>query len=231
MPDAEGRNVSSTEREGEQRGGLREAQRRFTRQHILDAAMDVFLERGYIASTVEDIIERAGTSRPTFYAHFRSKSHLLVELGHAQAPEIQDRYRQLDEALHAGSWEALRDWFAAGIDWSARYGALMSIWEQAAAVEPDRGEERRELMRTFPDCMPRYLALWAGDRQEEARLRIVLLSVQLGRFFAHRPPRDMAPADRAFAADVLANIWFGGLTGYPRTDASADVADELTTDH
>jgi AcrR family transcriptional regulator len=216
MPKAKGVTPPlSNEKPKRPRGGLREAQRRFTRQHILDAAIDVFLERGYIPSTVEDIIERAGTSRPTFYAHFRSKSDVLVELGASQAPEIQDHYRELDEALHAGSWEALRDWFAARLEWSARYGALTSIWEQAAAVEPEREEQRKELLRSFPNCMPRYLARWPEDRRDEAELRILLMSLQLARFFVYSPPRELVDADRAFIADVLTNVWYDGLAPRP----------------
>ena len=204
----------------QQRSGLREAQRRFTRQHILDAAIDVFLERGYIASSVEDIIERAGTSRPTFYAHFRSKSDVLTVLGDAQGPAIQDSYRELDGALFAGSWEALRDWFAAKLEWSARHGALMAVWEEAAAIEPEREAQRKASLKAFPDRMPRYLARWPKEREDEARLRILLMSVQLGRLFAHRPPRVMSAEDRTFVAEVMANVWFDALTEAPAKSRS-----------
>src|SRR6516164_4168741 len=122
------------------RTGLRAAQRRFTRQHILEAATDVFVQRGYIAATVEDIIERAGTSRRTFYAHFRSKADVLVELGRGLLPEIKANYSRLDAALQTESPEPLRDWFLTIIDWAARYGGLVPVWQEAAAVEPAQEE-------------------------------------------------------------------------------------------
>jgi AcrR family transcriptional regulator len=202
---------SRTGRTGQQRGGLREAQRRFTRQHILDAAVEVFVEQGYIATTVEDIIERAGTSRGTFYAHFRSKTDVIVELSAALAPDIQDTFRRLDEALLEGSWEALRGWFVTSIESGVQYGGLMPVWEQAAATEAEHRAKGDEFIQSLPDSMPQYLARWPKDRQQEARSRIVLLDLQIDRFFSHSPPRHMDPAERAFVADVLTNIWYEAL--------------------
>lgn len=210
----------------QRRDGLREAQRRFTRQHILDAAIDVFLERGYIISTVEDIIERAGTSRRTFYAHFRSKADVLVEAGARLIPEIQEHYRALDEALLDGSWEALRDWFAASIDWRARHGALVSVWEEAATVEPAQQTNSRQVIEGFPDLMPHYLARWPRDREREARLRIVLLNLQVAGYYNHTPPRDMDAHARALAADVFANMWYHALRA-PSGDPSQRSSERL----
>jgi AcrR family transcriptional regulator len=48
-----------------------------SRQHIEDAASELFLERGYAATTVEQITQRAGTSRATFFNYFEAKSDLL----------------------------------------------------------------------------------------------------------------------------------------------------------
>jgi AcrR family transcriptional regulator len=198
-----------------QQEGLREAQRRFTRQHILDAAVSTFLERGYIASTVEDIIERAGTSRRTFYAHFRSKVDVLVEAGESILPEIQEHFSELDEALLAGSREALRDWFAASLDWRARHGALLSVWEEASAVEPAQEEASREAIEGFPDLMPNYLARWPKDLHEEARLRVVLLNLQTAGYYKHSPPDEMDADARDLAAETLTNIWHGSLQPPP----------------
>jgi AcrR family transcriptional regulator len=207
--------VERAQKSGQQRGGLREAQRRFTRQHILDAAVEVFVEQGYTATTVEDIIERAGTSRGTFYAHFRSKTDVIVELSMAVLPEIQDSYRRLDEVLVDGSWDALRGWLASTIEWCVRYGGLMPVWEQAAATEAEHRAKGDQVVQSLPDLMPRYLARWPKGRRDEARLRIVLLDLQLDRFFAHSPPRFMDAAEREFVADVLTNIWYESLKPPP----------------
>jgi AcrR family transcriptional regulator len=46
------------------------------RQKLMDAAMDLFIERGYKTPTVEMITERAGTSVGTFYLYFRGKHEI-----------------------------------------------------------------------------------------------------------------------------------------------------------
>lgn len=47
---------------------------------LLDAARDAFETRGYRATTVADIVERAGTARGTFYLYFRNKEAVFYEL-------------------------------------------------------------------------------------------------------------------------------------------------------
>ena len=48
-----------------------------SRQLIEDAAAELFIERGYAATTVEAITQRAGASRATFFNYFEAKSDLL----------------------------------------------------------------------------------------------------------------------------------------------------------
>jgi AcrR family transcriptional regulator len=47
---------------------------------IEEAAARLFAERGYTATTVEDIVAAAGVSKPMLYRHFESKKELQVKL-------------------------------------------------------------------------------------------------------------------------------------------------------
>lgn len=51
-----------------------------TRQRILDAAVQVFLERGFQRSAMQDVAERAGVTRGAVYWHFRNQLDLLEAL-------------------------------------------------------------------------------------------------------------------------------------------------------
>ncbi|MCU0484230.1 MAG: TetR/AcrR family transcriptional regulator [Chloroflexi bacterium] len=53
------------------------ARRRATRERVLDAAREVFAERGIIGGTVEEICERAGFTRGAFYSNFADKEDIL----------------------------------------------------------------------------------------------------------------------------------------------------------
>ena len=63
------------------------ARRGRTRNRLLDAAVDVFAERGIDGATVELICERAGFSRGAFYSNFATKEELLF----ATAEHVQQR--------------------------------------------------------------------------------------------------------------------------------------------
>ncbi|WP_107647193.1 TetR/AcrR family transcriptional regulator, partial [Acinetobacter baumannii] len=58
----------------------REQSRDQTRERLLKAAHRIFMKKGYVAASVEDIAAAAGYTRGAFYSNFRSKSDLLLEL-------------------------------------------------------------------------------------------------------------------------------------------------------
>ena len=51
-----------------------------TRQRILDAATEVFSEKGYHGAAVDDIVKASQTSKGSFYFHFPSKQDIFFSL-------------------------------------------------------------------------------------------------------------------------------------------------------
>ena len=58
------------------------------REEILRAALDVFAERGYHGSSIDDIARAAGISKALIYEHFTSKEELHVRLLEENADEL-----------------------------------------------------------------------------------------------------------------------------------------------
>lgn len=56
---------------------LRQGQAEATRRLVLDAARELFVAQGYVATTMDQIAERAGVSRPTVFRAFGNKQTLL----------------------------------------------------------------------------------------------------------------------------------------------------------
>jgi len=50
------------------------------RRHLEDVAAQLFAEQGYAATTVDQIVDRAGVSKPALYRHFESKKDLYLTL-------------------------------------------------------------------------------------------------------------------------------------------------------
>jgi AcrR family transcriptional regulator len=57
-----------------------ERRKQALREEILEAAFDVFAERGYHEAGVADIAERVGIGHSTFYRHFESKRDILNQV-------------------------------------------------------------------------------------------------------------------------------------------------------
>lgn len=63
-----------------------------TREAILDAALEVFLQKGFAASTLEDIAKAAKVTRGALYWHFKGKLDIYEQL--------YRRERQPNEAIN-----------------------------------------------------------------------------------------------------------------------------------
>lgn len=64
---------------------------------IMEAAWDLFQQKGYTATTVKEIIEHAGTSKGGFYYYFTAKDELLNSLYHFFDREYERYYRGMDK--------------------------------------------------------------------------------------------------------------------------------------
>src|SRR5262249_30195989 len=61
------------------------------RQAILDAALDVFAERGFEAARLEDVAARAGVAKGTLYLYFDDKEALFEEVVRTAVSPILER--------------------------------------------------------------------------------------------------------------------------------------------
>jgi len=68
--------------------GRRERRRVETRERIFRAALKLFAERGFTATTVEAITEVADVGKGTFFNYFPSKEHVLGAFGALQAGKV-----------------------------------------------------------------------------------------------------------------------------------------------
>ena len=73
-------------------GAIQAASRRLTaeqrRQQLVAVALELFARRGYRATTMDDIAEAAGVTKPLLYQHFSSKRALYLELVDSIAQDL-----------------------------------------------------------------------------------------------------------------------------------------------
>lgn len=65
-----------------------------THHALHDAMVALCLEVGYRSVTIDQLVERAGITRATFYTHFRDKEHLLAAIAAQVVADVLDRFEQ-----------------------------------------------------------------------------------------------------------------------------------------
>jgi len=99
---------------------------RRARDGILDAALTLFAENGYEATTVDEIARRAGVAVGGFYLHFRSKRQVLLVLMDLLLVELDSRHGSHDDTTR------LQDRLSMSLRFDSPYAGVYRAWREAA---------------------------------------------------------------------------------------------------
>ncbi|MGX7827241.1 TetR/AcrR family transcriptional regulator [Actinokineospora sp. 24-640] len=186
-------------------------------RQMMAVAEEIFAERGYLATSVDDIAERCGVSKPMIYEYFGSKEGLLVaciraartELARATTEAVVGA-RTAEEALRRGVTAFFRFTDSHRRAWSLMLRGAAAAAGPAAAEEIEAGRQEQveidiALFRAFvPDAPPVLL---------EAAAQIVVGACErLSLWYVNQD--DSVSADEA-AGYLLTSLWDGlsGLIG------------------
>ena len=152
---------------------------------IWDAATDLFAEKGYDETTVDEIADRAGVSRRSFFRYFSSKSDLM-------ASGIMDYGTFLSEAVRAcppGS--SVSD---------VVHRAVLQVAQQCTA----RSHTRRvmQIVARYPAAKEAL-----NSRAPELRKRVEAAFASRGRAFRRLPPGVLTDLTLAIL-DAVFHFWF-----------------------
>ncbi|HET6759013.1 MAG TPA: helix-turn-helix domain-containing protein [Propionibacteriaceae bacterium] len=148
---------------------VRDEQAVRTRGRILDAASELFLERGYARTTMKDIAERADVARDTVHAIFGNKARVLTALidvrlvpdaGVDNITQRPDALAIKDEPDQRKQIELFAN-FIAGISPGIR--PVFEILRTASAVEPEMAKVFEEMDRYRMINMQTYVK-WIAAR-------------------------------------------------------------------
>ena len=124
------------------RSPLRDEQAAATRRRIVDAGRDLFIERGYAATTIDAIAERADVSRKTVFTAVGGKAAVLKlafdwslagddePVPIADRPEVRRMMQGTDPAVVLARWVAMNAAIA------GRVAALHHVLVVAADTDP-----------------------------------------------------------------------------------------------
>lgn len=141
-----------------------------TRRRIVEAAADLFHQRGVRGTSPDDILRAAGVGKGQFYYYFRGKADLVHAVLSAHHDAIEGDCGPIPHALQ--TWDDLEAWFLAHVELQAR--SQMTRGCPFGGVGNELGDDD-ELLRLDVDrifvAVERRLARLFLVEQLEGRLR------------------------------------------------------------
>jgi len=152
--------------------GLRERKKQRTREAIVEAAFELFEERGFEGTTVAEIAERAEIAPRTFFAYFPTKDDVVFH-------DFEERYAQAETWLRerepgTNAFDALR----AGVEESLEAPDAAHLREKQCRVRMVRESESlaahdQFLMRKFAGLVGEAVADDLGVPPDDVGPRLV----------------------------------------------------------
>src|SRR5690606_27193523 len=119
---------------------LRSQLKQLTRERLVSAAVELFAEKGYRATSVADIAAAAGTTATTFYRYFPTKSDIARLLQDRINVEVKKTLDALDE-IKRPTRAAIREWVDQyGQMWQRMHVLCDAYWE-ATSTDPKLAAE------------------------------------------------------------------------------------------
>lgn len=142
----------------------RERKKERTRAQIYDAAMELFLARGYAAVTIEDICDAADVARGTFFLHFPTKDALLGEYGRQALAELAVL---VDAGKQDGAAETLARALQFLAERSTRHADVVRLVVRETALSPTAVGETTAAGRDLTELFA--IIIRRGQRAGELR--------------------------------------------------------------
>lgn len=185
---------------------MRDRHRIMTRDHIMTAALEAFAERGYVSTTIDHIVQRAGIGRATFYLHFDSKAGVLRELRNTRMTRWSDQ----DHPRGGRSGRpSVRSFIEKVVDFYTSAPELYTALHQARAADPEFAEAHRATMEANvidwvrTDAMP-------GATEAQLRLAIAMMYTMVDSFM-HLWLVDGWPLEREAAIEAMTDALYSTM--------------------
>ncbi len=183
------------------------------REQLLDVALEVFARSGYHETSMNDVADAAGVTKPVLYQHFESKRELyqalLDEVGARMLGTIVDG---TSDAIDGRSRTELG--FRAYFRWVAEdHAAFMLLYGGASRLDPDFN---RAVRRVTSGMALAIAPLIEADIDDEHRLTLAHALVGLAEGASRRLVERGVDFDPDVVARQVSDLAWAGLRGIHR---------------
>ncbi|MDT7785966.1 MAG: hypothetical protein QOF58_4385 [Pseudonocardiales bacterium] len=182
--------------------GRRERKKLQTRQSIADAALELFMARGFDDVGVKEIADRADVSVTTLFKHFPSKESLLFDEDEEQESALLGAVR--DRLAGKSIPQALRDHFVSAAKGHADHPLFVDFQRLVRTTPALRAYAHRMWMR-HQEALARVIAADIGAPEDDVRcVALARFALEARDVIFDRPDRERA-ADEVFG--LLEHGW------------------------
>ena len=190
------------------------------RRQLLDAALEVFVARGYHAAAMDEIADRAGVSKPVLYQHFPGKQELYLAL-------LDESVDRLIESVAAAlrstvdNRQRVNATFAAYYEYIAEHtGTFRLVFESDLTSEPAVRERLDAADQRCADMISQVIKEDAGLADDEAHLLSIGL-LGMAQVSARYWLNTVGTIPREAAEQLVARLAWRGISGWPRATDQA----------
>jgi AcrR family transcriptional regulator len=157
--------------------GLAARKKERTRRQLAEAAAELFYERGYAATTVDDIVAAVDVSPRTFFRYFPTKEDLVVALGTTSLDLFLGalRSRPVEESLQVAVGAAIEESLAPGWEDTTKVRSFLNLLRETPALRARWLEEAYGIR----DQMAEILAARTGTNASDLRNLITAGAITL----------------------------------------------------
>jgi AcrR family transcriptional regulator len=177
---------------------LRQAQRDLTRSRIKNAARDLFYEKHYDSTTMDEIAAAAGLRRSTLYLHYKDKSEILADVVGDYTPRAQAVLATLPGS--APSVEQIKRWIRKVVTFVEKERVPLSIILEMRRDRDYSGALdalTSDLLTALGENNPAFRDAATANANPQQRARALLLFQELTftcELFLFRPKDDLSKA-------------------------------------
>lgn len=177
-------------------------------RQMIEVAEEIFAERGYQATSMDDVAERVGVSKPMIYEYFGSKEGLLVACIRAARAELLSATLASVEGVGSAE-EALRHGLTAFFEFTDSHRRSWKlIQEEASVAGPSAVDEIEAVRQQQTEVMSTLFASFLPNRDPielEAYAEIVVGACErLSLWYVQRDVSASAAAEL-----IMRLVWFG----------------------
>lgn len=188
---------------------------------MLDVALEVFVEQGYHAASMDEIADRAGVSKPVLYQHFPGKLDLYTALVTSAVDTVI---------------EGVRKALASTQDNSERVQATLQLWydnvaeqekefrlvfESDLTSDPEVRGLVDKVIDESADAIAEVIAEDTGLPGDAARLLAASL-VGMGHVGARAWLASGSTISRSEAVTLVSTLAWRGIGGFPKPQSEGD---------